>query len=144
MERITRARKQAPKAMHYMELHFEDLVNDTEGSLRRVCEFIELDYNPVMLDYHERAEERLKEKARDLPRKNRPPQSAELRMRSHALASEPPRSDRIGMWREKMTPEQVAEYEAIAAPLLSELGYELGADASPNLGREALISEAKH
>ena len=49
-------------------------VTDTEAMLRRVCEFIELDYDPAMLDYHERAEERLKEKARDLPRK--PPGTA--------------------------------------------------------------------
>ena len=109
-----------------MEIHFEDLVADTEGSLRRVCEFIDLDFDPVMLDYHERAEGRLAEKARELPRKNRPNQPAEARLESHRLAKEPPRSDRIGMWRERMTDEEVAEYEAIAGDMLVELGYELG------------------
>jgi hypothetical protein len=124
-ERITKARKQAPKVDHYMEIFFEDLVMDTEGTLRRVCEFIELDYDPVMLDYHQRAEERLREKARDLPRSKRPPQPAELRMKSHQLAKEPPREDRIGLWKQRMSPEEVAEYERVAGPLLSELGYEL-------------------
>jgi len=131
VERIAKARKQAPKVNHYMEVFFEDLVMDTEGTLRRVCEFIELGYDPVMLDYHERAEERLREKARDLPRSNRPPQPAELRMKSHQLAKEPPREDRIGLWKRKMSPEDVAEYERVAAPLLSELGYELAGDAQP-------------
>jgi hypothetical protein len=126
-ERIAKARKQAPKVGHYMEVRFEDLVMDTEGTLREVCRFIELDYDPVMLDYHERAEERLREKARDLPRSKRPPQPAELRMKSHRLAKEPPREDRIGLWRQKMSPEDVAEYERVAAPMLTELGYELGA-----------------
>jgi Sulfotransferase family len=127
--RIRKARKQAPKIDHYMEIHFEDLVADTEGVLRRVCDFIELDFDPVMLDYHERAEGRLAEKARELPRKNRPPQPAEARLESHKLAKEPPRSDRVGMWRERMRPEEVAEYEAVAGDMLVELGYELGSEA---------------
>ena len=127
--RIRKARKMAPSVKHYTEIHFEDLVADTEGSLRRVCEFIDLDYDPVMLDYHERAEGRLAEKARELPRKNRPNQPAEARLESHRLAKEPPRSDRIGMWRERMTDEEVAEYEAIAGDMLVELGYELASEA---------------
>ncbi len=123
--RIRRTRKMARTTKHYMEIHFEDLVSDTEGVLRRVCEFIELEFDPVMLDYHERAEGRLAEKARELPRKNRPNQPAEARLASHRLAKEPPRSDRIGMWRERMTPEQIVEYEAIAGDMLTILGYEL-------------------
>jgi hypothetical protein len=134
--RIRKARKQAPKVDHYMEVHFEDLVDDTEGVLRRLCDFVELDFDPVMLDYHERAEGRLKEKARELPRKNRPPQPAEARLESHRLAKEPPRSDRIGMWRERMTPEEVAEYEAVAGDMLVELGYELGSEAGEQRARE--------
>jgi hypothetical protein len=125
VERITKARRQAPKVNHYMEVHFEDLVRDTEGVLRRVCEFVDLEFDPCMLDYHERAEERLAEKARDLPRKNRPTQTAEARMDSHRLAKEPPREDRLGLWREKMSEAEIAEYEEIAGPLLVELGYEL-------------------
>jgi hypothetical protein len=127
--RIRKARKMAPDIDHYMEVRFEDLVADTEGVLRRVCDFIELDFDPVMLDYHERAEGRLAEKARDLPRKGRPDQPAETRLESHKLAKEPPRSDRVGMWRERMAPEEVAEYEAVAGDLLLELGYELGSEA---------------
>jgi hypothetical protein len=127
--RIRKARKMAPSIDHYMEIHFEDLVADTEGVLRGVCEFVELDYDPVMLDYHERAEGRLAEKARELPRKNRPPQPAEARLESHRLAKEPPRSDRVGMWREQMSSEDVAEYEAVAGDMLAQLGYELASEA---------------
>ena len=49
----------APSVNHYTEVHFEDIVADTEGSLRRICDFIDLEFDPVMLDYHERAEGRL-------------------------------------------------------------------------------------
>lgn len=130
--RIRKARKMAPSIDHYMEVHFEELVADTEGVLRRVCDFIELEFDPVMLDYHERAEGRLAEKARELPRKNRPNQPAEARLESHRLAKEPPRSDRINMWRERMSEAELAEYEAIAGDMLVLLGYELATDA----GRE--------
>ena len=127
--RIRRAQRMSRNVEHYMEVRFEDLVQDTEGVLRRVCDFIELDFDPVMLDYHERAEGRLQEKARELPRKNRPNQPAEARMESHRLAQEPPRSDRIGMWRERMSPEEVSEYEAIAGDMLTRLGYEVTTEA---------------
>ena len=50
-------------------------------------------------------------------------------MESHRLAKEPPRSDRVGMWRERMTDEEVAEYETVAGDMLVELGYELGSEA---------------
>jgi hypothetical protein len=134
--RIRKARKTAPSINHYMEIKFEDLVADTEGVLRGVCDFIELDFDPVMLDYHERAEERLAEKARELPRKNRPPQPAAARLESHRLATEPPRSDRVGMWRERMTPEEVAEYEAVAGDMLVQTGYQLASQAGEQRARE--------
>jgi hypothetical protein len=127
--RIRRARRWAPKVSHYNEVRFEDLVADTEGVLRQICDFIELDFDPAMLGYHERAEGRLAEKARELPRKNRPPQPAEARLESHRLAKEPPRSDRVGMWRERMTAEDLAEYESVAGEMLTELGYELSGEA---------------
>ena len=69
VERIAKARRMAPKIEHYNEIHFEDLVRDTEGTLRKVCEIIDLDFDPVMLDYHERAEER----PRGEERRPRPP-----------------------------------------------------------------------
>jgi hypothetical protein len=30
------------------------------------------------------------------------------------------------MWKQRMSPDEIARYEAIAGPLLTELGYELG------------------
>ena len=65
--RILRAREQAPRLEHYLELRYEDLVLDTEMTLRKLCDFIELPFDDAMLTYHERAEARLSEMARDLP-----------------------------------------------------------------------------
>ena len=92
----------APTVDHYLEVHFEDMVADTEALLRRVCDFIELDFDPVMLDYHERAEERLAEKARDL---ERPWGTVSAESRWRAMSSRPsmPRGDRIARWKTLMS-----------------------------------------
>jgi hypothetical protein len=123
-ERILKARAQVPHLPHYIEVHYEELVLDTEAVLRRVCEFIELEFDPVMLAYHERAADRLREKERDLPRRKKPPQPAAARMASHALAKQPPQADRVARWRNEMSSEDVAEYETVAGDLLAQLGYE--------------------
>ena len=122
--RINAARKQARKLDHYLELRYEDLVTDTEPTLRRVCELVDLDYDPAMLDYHRNAAERLEEMAGDLPAqggKARRPGSE--RLAAHALASEPPRKERIAAWREQMSPADAAAFDAEAGDLLDELGY---------------------
>ena len=125
-KRILRSREQAPRIGHYVELRYEDLVRDTEDTLQRICEFIELPYDEAMLRYHERAPERLQEKARDLDRgPDKAPQSAEARLSSHALATQPPDPDRIERWRTEMSAEDRAVYEELAGDLLADLGYEV-------------------
>ena len=124
--RIQQARRQAPRLDHYIEVKYEDLITDTEPVLRRVCEFIELEFDPIMLDYHRTATARLSEKARDLERPSGDVQPAEARMASHKLASEPPRADRVARWKQKMSEADRVAYEAIAGDTLAELGYEVG------------------
>jgi hypothetical protein len=100
-------------------------VTDTEPTLRRVCEFIDLPYDATMLDYHRHAAERLGEIAGDLPaRGGKAHRPGSERLAAHALASEPPREERIAAWREGMRPEDVSAFEAEASDLLDELGYE--------------------
>jgi Sulfotransferase family len=128
--RIERARRQAEGIPHYLEVRFEELVAAPEAVLRRVCEFIELDFTQGMLEFHAAAGERLEEMNRDLAgREGLPAQAAEGRIAPHALASEPPRRERVGAWRTDMSAEQVAEFEAEGGEMLRELGYELGASA---------------
>jgi len=132
VERVTLARENGTTVQHYMEVKYEDLIADTETELRRVSDFLELPWDAAVLDYHERAEERLKEKARDLPRKaSRGDQPAAARMASHAMARKPPDPKRIGRWRTEMSREDRAAYESVAGDLLAELGYEVGEPAEP-------------
>ena len=124
--RIIRAREQGPRLRHYLELRYEDLVLDTEATLRRVCEYVELPFDEEMLHYHERAAERLKEMHRDLPPEpGKPLRPADHRAAAHALTSEPPDPSRLGRWRTEMSPDDRAAFEDAAGDLLSELGYEL-------------------
>jgi hypothetical protein len=115
----------------YMEVRYEDLILDTEATLRRICRFIDLRFHPAMLRYHERAEERLQEIARGLPSGDGKAElEAEERIAAHALTSEPPREERVQAWREEMSAEDLAAFERDSGDLLAELGYEL-ASAAP-------------
>jgi hypothetical protein len=129
-KKIGKARDDSPKLEHYTEIRYEDLVLDTEPVLRRVCELIELDWDPAMLEYHQRSGERLQEMARALPGDGRAKElSVERRMATHAMTTKPPSVDRVARWREQMSAEQRAEFEQIAGELLRELGYPVGEHA---------------
>jgi hypothetical protein len=125
--RIRRAQQQGRKLGHYLELRYEDLVTDTEPNLRKIAEFIELDWDPVMLRYYEHAADRMAEMARDLPSTDgKPVRPGEERMQAHAMTQKPPDPTAMYRWKEKMSPEDVRDFEAAAGELLSELGYEVG------------------
>ena len=124
--RILNAREDAKGLGHYLEIRYEDLVIDTESTLRRVAELVELPWDPAMLTYYERAPERLAEMARDLPATEKKlSRSGDERMRAHALAAEPPTADRIATWKERMSDDDRVAFESVAGDLLAELGYEV-------------------
>ncbi len=126
--RIRRAQRHGSKVGHYLELRYEDLVTDTEPNLRRIAEFLELDWNPVMMRYYEHAAERMSEMARDLPAADgKPTRPGEERMQAHAMTQKPPDPSAMYRWKERMSPEDVAAFDAVAGALLVELGYEVGA-----------------
>ncbi len=125
--RIESAREQARKLRRrYLELRFEDLVADPERALRRVCELVELEFDPAMLAHHEGdAASRIAQLGDLPPEGERPDRSGEERRASHALAAAPPNDARVGAWRERMGPGERAEFEAVAGELLRELGYDV-------------------
>jgi sulfotransferase family protein len=109
-ERFVRAGRAAGNALgpgRYLEVRYEDLVADVERTTVRVCEHIDLPFDPAMLRYFER--------------------SASLDGLSHAEhhqnISLPPTSG-LRDWRTQMAPADVALFEALAGDLLTELGYE--------------------
>jgi hypothetical protein len=124
--RIRRAQRQGKRLRHYKELRYEDLVTDTEPNLRRIAEFLELEWDPAMLTYYEHAADRMAEMARDLPAaEGKPTRPGEERMQAHAMTQKPPDPSAMYRWKEKMEPSDVAAFDAAAGELLTELGYEV-------------------
>jgi hypothetical protein len=128
VKRIRKSREQAQalKGVRYVEARYEDLVRDPEPTLRRVCELCDLEWDPGMLTYHERASERLAEMAGELRAEGEHArQEAGYRIANHAPTTRPPDPSKLDKWRREMSPEEVAAYESVAADLLAELGYEV-------------------
>jgi hypothetical protein len=109
---------------HYLEMRYETLVREPEAALRRVCELIELEFDPVMLSYHERAAERLEEINRDLDAKDGAIRPAAERLEAHAMTLKPPSAERLDVWRREMDEAEVRAFEHVAGDLLADLGYE--------------------
>jgi hypothetical protein len=97
--------------------------------VRRVCEFVELPWDPAMLEYHRGADERMAEVTRDFERGGGPAIPAAVRAGRHTRVAEPPQRARAGRWRTDMSAVDRETFERIAGDLLSELGYEVGEPA---------------
>jgi hypothetical protein len=98
----------------YREVRYEDLVDDPESILTRLCSFIDLDFEPSMLRYFERIGE-IPDPA--LGVRYRPGHHSRLRL---------PPTKGLRDWRSQMSRDDLAVFEADAGDLLSELGYERG------------------
>lgn len=92
----------------YHELRYEDLLAEPEDALRRICAFLELDFDPAMLRPG-RVSENL----------------GDTRGQDRIVA------DNAQKWRKGMSPALLRRVEAIAGPLLSELHYPLSCGAQP-------------
>jgi hypothetical protein len=123
-ERIEVMRAQSRQVPHYLEVRYEALVEDPVEVLRRVSDFVELEYDPAMLDYPRRAADRLAEHEASFDGQGRllVAKAARLAQQERVMAA--PDRGRSGRWRNELTAAERAAFEAVAGPLLRELGYE--------------------
>jgi hypothetical protein len=92
----------------YHALRFEDLVSDSENTLRRLCDFLGVTFDPAMLRYGAMVDEKIPKDRRWLwPSLNQPPQIS-----------------KIEIWRHSMRRSQRIVFEDIAAAALKDWGYE--------------------
>lgn len=122
---IKGARRQAEQLTHYLEIHYEDLVNSPETVLKSVCGYLDLPWHPIMLDYHQQAEKRLSEFTHVRDSTGNVIVDAAQRTHAHVFTKQPPQKNRSGRWRTAMTSRERADFETVAGPLLKELGYEV-------------------
>jgi Sulfotransferase family len=111
---VLATREQGAAVSAYIELRYEDLVADPEPQLRRLCEAVELRFDPAMLDYADTARERLREIGLDDPDPRNPVPK---------LAAEAPDPSRVRRWKREMRRSDRAAVERVAGDLLEELGY---------------------
>ncbi|HEV8565161.1 MAG TPA: sulfotransferase [Actinomycetota bacterium] len=127
-DRFVRKGRDAGRALapgRYLEVRYEDLVADVEQTTRRVCEHIELPFDPSMLTYFERAN--------DL--------DALSHAEHHRNILLPPTSG-LRDWRSQMAAADVAVFEALAGNLLTDLGYERATER-PGLRASATAAGAR-
>lgn len=105
------------------ELRYEDLVRSPEPVLRAACDAIELPFDPAMLEY--------RRNATAVVRASSQPH------RHHFLVH--PLMRGLRDWRRDLPSAAVDRFEAVAADVLDELGYELGSET----GRRARFA-ARH
>jgi hypothetical protein len=90
----------------YIEIRYEDLVEDPQGEARDICEFLSLEFDPGMLEYTERARNQMLDRA----------------AKYNPHLTEPPTQTRS--WETDMPADQIEIFEAVAGDVLSLLGYE--------------------
>jgi hypothetical protein len=94
----------------YVELRYEDLMEEPERNVRALCSFVDLEYDQSMLEYWVRADAVIGN-LRD------------WRAVGHQNLRLPPKQG-IRDWRSQLSYRQVAVFEALAGDLLEDLGYE--------------------
>jgi hypothetical protein len=92
----------------YLELRYEDLVDEPERNLRLVCEHASLTWEPGMLDH------------------TRPSDTAH--MPEHRNLAQPP-TPGLRNWRSQMSREDALAFEQVAGDVLRSSNYELLAEA---------------
>jgi len=97
----------------YLELRYEDLAEDPEGTLIRICSFLGEDFHPDML-HHEALAQRV------------------IFSGGHVEVRDPVSSTRIGRWRTEMTPFHLWAAARVAGDTIAELGYEVTTTRPPS------------
>ncbi|MDY7021655.1 MAG: sulfotransferase, partial [Cyanobacteriota bacterium] len=99
----------------YYEIHYESLVLQPEETLQRLCQWLELEYDPEMLQYYQQANRNISQEHRGL----------------FELISKPVEPSRVQAWKRSLSAQDVADFESVAGDLLLKLGYELSGAKIP-------------
>lgn len=99
------ARRYGPGGYH--RVRYEDLVTDPETHLRRICEFLNEDYDPAM---------------------TRPSEMATAAVPAyktwHKLTHKPITTERVGSWRQRLTADEITLCETVFGRRLTRFGYQ--------------------
>jgi len=91
-----------------LQVHYEDLVLDTEGTLRRICHFIGEKFEPAMLSWQEKVDEQVPERERHI----------------HVKLKRRIDTGGVARWKGEMSARELLVAEAFMGEHLSYAGYE--------------------
>lgn len=91
----------------YFELKYEDLVTDTEQTLRSLFEFLELSWEPAVMQFHE-----VQSASRD-----------PVKFAQNPEATKPLQGSSIGRWERDLSPQDLSFVLRRAGATLEKLGY---------------------
>jgi len=104
-EAVLRCSKEHPD--QFLLLCYEDLMHDPTEHLNRICAFLEIDYDPGMLEFHKNQRfERL--------------QKGEW----HESLRKPLNTGRSYRWKKEMKKSEVLKADYVSGKIVGELGYE--------------------
>lgn len=90
---------------HYIEIRNEDLAQDATAEIKKVCEFLHLEFDPQTLDEKERAK-------------------GEVHKVTHHHTPQASGRKHFSEWQAEMSNADIEVFEAVAGETLSALGYE--------------------
>jgi Sulfotransferase family len=101
----------------YLEVRYEELVADVEATLRQICGFAGLEFEPAMIDYAG---------------------NVDVSAKPHQQRLKQPPTKGVRDWRRQMPAADVAAFEHVAGDVLQELGYETS--HAPDLSGRAKLA----
>lgn len=93
----------------YLALSYEELTTNPESTLKLLCRWLCIDFNPAMLEFHESEEA------------NKTAASGKL----WENVKKPVMATNCKKWLKGMTTEQIVDFESVAGKSLTDLGYAL-------------------
>ena len=92
----------------YLEIFYEDLTTETEITLRKICDFLDIDFQENMLKFYEHAADNI----------------ADWEKEHHQKTTRAPQVEDIYRWKIEASPFQVLAVEAIAGSTMEQVGQE--------------------
>jgi hypothetical protein len=102
----------------FITIRYEDLVTHTELTLNEICEFLNMEYHPDMLNYNQNNTDELKARRNNIPDK-----LFEYLNRDHQGLLVKPNTDKIGIWRTQMNKETAIKIWNECKDRAQEFGY---------------------
>ena len=100
----------------YIEVRYEDLVQDSENELKRICSFLDEEFSTEMLNYYKSSKTSVPNEFKGL----------------HYNTDKPPKASRTYAWKKEMSPTDIFLFNNYAKNMLEASGYEVPVVAKPS------------